>query len=442
MSAEQEPSPAMIRRVVFASVLGCALEWFDFVVYGLFAATIARLYFPASDPLASLALSLATFGVGFVVRPLGGVLLGLYGDRAGRRRALFVTMLLMSVGTGMIGLLPTYASIGLAAPILVMVARLIQGISAGGEFSGATTMLIEFAPADRRGLFGSLQMFSQALAVSCGAAVAWLLTSQLDTAQFESWGWRVPFLFGILVGPIGSIIRSRLDESPEFVVFARASRPGSWRIANAALRELFGNHLRAMVASFGICIVGTVSAYVFIFFIPIFAKHQFGIAPTDANLSTFISTALVAVFCPLTGHLSDKCGRKAVLLAGVIGYGVAAWMLFHRFVAAPSFYSLLTMQIVVSFFMSFIWGPTPVALTEIFSVGVRSTGVALTYNLSAMIFGGLAPFINTWLVRWTASTLAPIYYVEFSVLIGVAGICLLPHAARFRSNGAQVGISR
>lgn len=430
MSTKPESSPAMIRRVVFASVLGNAFEWFDFVIYGLFAATIAKLYFPASDPLASLSLTLATFGVGFAVRPLGGVLLGMYGDRVGRRRALSVTIVLMAIGTGMIGLLPTYAAIGLGAPILIMVARMIQGISAGGEFSGATTMLIEFAPANRRGLFGSFQMCSQALSISCGAAIAWLLTSQLDPAQFESWGWRLPFLFGVLVGPVGWLIRSRIDESPEFVAFARATGHGAQRTAKTTLRELFGNHARAMVAGMGICVVGTVSSYVFNFFIPIFAKQQLGIPATEANLSTFLSTAIVVALCPLTGHLSDKYGRKAVLLPGILGYGVTAWLLFRYFVAAPSFYSLLTMQVGVSFFMSLIWGPAPVALTEIFPVGVRSTGAALAYNFSAMIFGGLAPFINTWLVKVTGSNLTPIYYVEVSVLIGIVGTCLLPGAAR------------
>ncbi|NML35386.1 MFS transporter [Paraburkholderia antibiotica] len=438
MSTKPASSPAMLKKVVFASVLGNAFEWFDFVIYGMFAATIAKLYFPAGDPLASLSLTLATFGVGFAVRPLGGVLLGMYGDRMGRKRALSVTIILMAVGTGMIGLLPTYAAIGLAAPILIMVARMIQGLSAGGEFSGATTMLIEFAPSDRRGFFGSFQMCSQALSISCGAAVAWLLTSQLNTVQFESWGWRLPFLFGVLVGPVGWLIRSKIDESPEFLALARANSRGARRIARTTLSELFSHHSRAMLAAIGICVVGTVSSYVFNFFVPIFARQQLGIPATEANLSTFLSTAIVVALCPFTGHLSDRYGRKSVLLPGIVCYGVTAWLLFHHFVAAPSFISLLTMQAGVSFFMSFIWGPAPVALTEIFPVEVRSTGAALAYNFSAMIFGGLAPFTNTWLVKVTGSNLAPIYYVEFSVLLGIVGTCLFPGAARLNATARAV----
>jgi MFS family permease len=420
----------MIRRVIVASVLGNGFEWFDFVIYGVFAVTIARLYFPASDALASLTLTLATFGVGFAVRPLGGVLLGMYSDRAGRRRALSLTIAMMAVGTGMIGLMPTYTAIGLGAPFLIMVARMIQGISAGAEFSVATTMLIEFAPRNRRGFIGSFQMCSQALATSCGAAAAWLLTSHLDSVQFESWGWRLPFLFGILVGPVGWIIRSKVDESPEFLACLRATAAsaggGGPRIP---LADIAREHKRAIIASIGFCVVGTVSAFVFNFFVPIFAKQQLGISASDASLSTFASTAVIFVLCPLTGYLSDKVGRAAVLQAGIIGYGVVAWLLFHRFVATPSFATLLDLQVGAAIFMSFIWGPAPVTLTEIFPVSVRSTGAALTYNVSVAVFGGGAPFINTWLVKLTGNNLVPIYYVEFSVLIGFIGVCLLPRPA-------------
>jgi MFS transporter, MHS family, proline/betaine transporter len=430
MSANPQPSPAMVRKVVIASILGNAFEWFDFAIYGLFAVTIARLYFPAGNALASLMLTLATFGIGFAVRPLGGVLLGLYGDRVGRKKALSVTIVLMAVGTGMIGLLPTYAAIGVAAPILMVLARMIQGMSAGGEFSGATTMLVEFAPVNRRGFYGSFQMCSQALAFSLGAAVAYLLTTQLNAVQLEQWGWRLPFLFGILIGPVGWLIRSKVDESPEFLAYRRSAANTSGEPARTPLRDVFRKYPRELISSTGICVVGTVSAYVFVFFLPIFAKQRLGIATADANLSTFLGTAVILVFCPLAGYLSDRYGRKAVLLPGMLGYGVAAWFLFHHFIAAPSFQSLVVLQVGVSFFMSFFWAPAPVVLTEVFPVEVRSTGAALTYNLAVLLFGGLAPFINTWLVKITGSNAAPLYYVLFSLLIGVLSTLLLPEMSR------------
>lgn len=434
-TAAPAPTPAMVRKVVIASVLGNAFEWFDFAIYGLFAVIIAKLYFPRGNDFASLLLTLGTFGVGFAVRPLGGVLLGLYGDRVGRKKALSLTIVLMSVGTGMIGLLPTHAAIGIAAPILMVLARLIQGFSVGAEFSGATTMLVEFAPANRRGFFGSFQMCSQALAFSIGALVVYLLTVNLAPHDLESWGWRLPFLLGILIGPVGWLIRSTVDESPEFVAYANEVQSGKIKRVNTPLSTVFRDYPRAVLGTLGVSVVGTVSAYVFVFFLPIFAKKQLGMSASDVNLSTFIGTLVILVFCPLAGYLSDRCGRKAVLLPAVVAYGIASYVLFKQLVNVPTFGSLLAVQIGVSFFMSFFWGPTPIVLTEVFPVSVRSTGAAVTYNLAVLIFGGLAPFVNTWLVHVTGSNLAPIYYVQVSVAIGIAGVLVLPSTARRRSAG-------
>ncbi|RAR57462.1 putative MFS family arabinose efflux permease [Paraburkholderia unamae] len=435
MNAKPTPSPAMVRKVVIASVLGNAFEWFDFAIYGLFAVIIAKLYFPGGNEFASMLLTLATFGVGFAVRPLGGVLLGLYGDRVGRKKALSLTIVLMSIGTGMIGILPTHAAIGIAAPILMVLARLIQGFSVGGEFSGATTMLVEFAPANRRGFFGSFQMCSQALAFSLGALVAYLLTVNLAPQALESWGWRLPFLLGILIGPVGWLIRSTVDESPEFLAYANEVRSGKVERVKTPLRTVFRDYPRAMLGTLGMSVVGTVSAYVFVFFLPIFAKKQLGMSASDVNLSTFIGTLVILVFCPLAGYLSDRIGRKAVLLPAIVAYSIASYVLFKQLVDAPTFGALLTVQIGVSFFMSFFWGPTPIVLTEVFPVSVRSTGAAVTYNLAVLIFGGLAPFVNTWLVHVTGSNLAPIYYVQVSVVIGLIGVLTLPSTARRAATG-------
>lgn len=425
MNAKPAPSPAMLRKVLISSVLGNAFEWFDFAIYGMFAVVIAKLFFPAGTPAASLMLTLATFGMGFVVRPIGGVLLGLYGDRVGRKKALTLTIALMAVATGLIGILPTYAAIGVAAPVLVVLARMLQGLSAGGEFSSATTMLVEFAPEDKRGLYGSLQMCSQALAFSLGAAVAYLLTAHLTHAQLESWGWRLPFLVGILVGPVGWIIRSTVDESPEFAAYLER-REKAGKPPRAPLAQVLRDYPRAMFASIGLCVVGTVSAYVFVIFVPIFARTQLGIPLPDANLATFAGTLVILVFCPLAGWLSDKIGRKAVIIPSIIAYAVVGLLCFRNLIAAPSFGSLMLLEIGVSFFMSFFWGTIPVVMTEVFPVSIRSTGAAFTYNVAVMVFGGLAPFINTWLVQATGSKLAPIYYVMFSALLGIAGALLLP----------------
>jgi len=425
MNANLAPSSAMLRRVVIASVLGNAFEWFDFAIYGLFVSTIAKLYFPAGSALVSLMLALATFGGAFAVRPLGGLVLGMYGDRVGRKRALSVTIALMATGTAIIGVLPTYAAIGVAAPIMIVLARLIQGFSAGGEFSGATTMLVEFGPAKLRGFIASFQMCSQALTFACGAAVAWLLSSHLSVEQFETWGWRLPFLFGILVGPVGWIIRQKVDESPEFLAFARDEKPAKKSAQRSPLWELVRFYSRETFAGTGIAIVGTASSYIFVFFVPIFAKKQLWIAAADVNLATLLSAAIILLLSPLAGYLSDRIGRKTILIPGILGYGTVAWILFRQLISAPSLHTLLMLQIGVSIFMSFIWGPIPIVLTELFPVHIRSTGVAITYNVAVLNFGGLAPFINTWLVKVTGNNFSPVYYVECSVVIGLLGTLLL-----------------
>lgn len=426
MNRIEPPAPEMVRKVVIASVVGNAFEWFDFAIYGLFAGTISELYFPSGNAWASLMLALVTFGVGFAVRPIGGVLIGIYGDRVGRKKALSLTIALMALGTGMMGLLPTYASIGLAAPLLLVLARLLQGVSAGGEFGGATTMLVEFAPANRRGLFASFQMCSQALAFAIGAAVAYLMVRYLDPFELRAWGWRLPFLFGILVGPVGWWLRSRVDESPVFADYLRNTYRSDHQPAVKPIRTLLTLHTRQLVASTFVCIVGTVSAYIFVFFVPILAKQRLGLDSADVNLCTFLSTVVILLVCPFAGFLSDRYGRKKVLIPAILFYALTVSFLFPRFVAAPSLSSLLTLQLGASLSMSFIWGPVPIALTEGFPVAVRSTGAALAYNIAVLLFGGLAPAINTWLVKITGSNLAPLYYVLFSASVGLVGAILLP----------------
>lgn len=429
MNTAPAPTSAMMRKVVIASVLGNAFEWFDFAIFGMFAVVISKLFFPADGPTKALLLTLATFGVSFAIRPLGAVVLGLYGDRFGRKKALSLTVVLMAIGTGAVGLLPTYEAIGIAAPIMLVLARLVQGFSVGGEFSSATTMLIEFAPKNLRGFYGSFQMCSQALAFSLGALVAYMITVSLSPQDLNAWGWRLPFLFGILIGVVGWVIRQKIDESPEFLQYIKNIHSKKQTKEKTPFKTLLNRHPRALIAAFCLATGGTVSAYVFIFFLPVFAKKMLGLSMADVNLSTCISTAVILLMCPLAGYLSDKFGRRTILLPAIILYGVVAFIFFRAFIDAPSFKTMLETQIAVSIFMSFMWGPAPIVMTEIFPVGVRSIGAALTYNLAVLIFGGFAPFVNTWLVHATGSNIAPIYYVEISVVIGILGVLLLPKKA-------------
>lgn len=419
--AADDAMTAMRRRVVVASTLGNAFEWFDYAIFGMFAPIISKLFFPAGNDVNSMLLTFATFAVAFAMRPLSGVLFGLYADRLGRKRALTLMIIMMAIGTGMIGLLPTYAAIGIAAPVLMVVARLIQGISVGGEFSNATAMLVEYSPANRRGYYGSFQMVSQALGFTVGALLAYLATTYASPAALESWGWRIPFILGILIGPFGYWLRSNIDETPEFQRYLQSKQ----KPANTPLAELFTRHLRELVIGFCIVVMGTVSYYAMLLYIPIYAVRQLGIPMSGAQLSSVLSTALIVVFCPLAGSLSDRIGRRVVVLPATIIYAVVVWLAVHHLLAEPSLSRLILAQMATSLVMAFIWGPTPVLLMDLFPVGVRSTGVGMIYNVGVALFGGLAPFAITWLIAATGDKMSPVYYVAISAVVGVLGLLLL-----------------
>ena len=403
--------PAARRRAVIASTLGNAFEWFDFTIYGLFAVVIAKQFFPASSETNSLLLSVATLGISFFVRPIGGVLFGLYADRVGRKSALSLMVLLMALGTGMIGLTPSYASVGIAAPLLIVLARIIQGFSVGGEFGSATALLIEYAPPGKRGFYGSFQMCAQALSVFLGGLASYVLNTSLSRADLESWGWRIPFLLGILIGPIGFYIRRRIEESPEFAAYRRtATQGGIW-----PLKEVFARHGRELFAGFGLTVAGTVSFYVTLIYIPIHAVKQLHLAQSMASLSTLLSALLLLFLCPLSGYLSDQFGRKPLIVTGIALYGVTSYALFLQLQHQPSDAHLLMAQLLPSLCMGMVWGGYPATVTETIPVGMRSTGVSILYNFAVMLFGGLAALTITWLIKVTGNPLVPAYYILFGV---------------------------
>lgn len=409
-------TPIVRRRAVIAAVFGNAFEWFDFAIYGMFAVVIAKVFFPAANDINSLMMTVAVFGAAFVLRPIGGVILGIYADRVGRKKALSLSVLLMALGTGLIGVVPSYAAIGIIAPVLIVLARLIQGFSVGGEFAGATSMLIEFAPKGLRGLYGSWQMSSQALAFSLGSLFAFLLTQQLNAADLESFGWRIPFLLGVLIGPIGYYIRKRVDESPEFTA-ALAGRPV---LARSPLMEVLTRFPKEILCGFGLIVVGAASSYVVIIYLPIFAVKQLGLTLGQVQLSTFLASLMLLVLCPIAGYCSDRVGRKPVLFTAILTYGIIVYPLFSHLLAQPSLASLILTQCVLAIGMSFFWGPMPAAMAEVFPVRIRSTGISLSFNLGGALFGGLAPLFLTYLLRETGDLMIPAYYLIFSTLFGLA----------------------
>ncbi len=408
---------------IAAAVIGNALEWYDFIVFGFFAVIIARLFFPTQSQYASLLLTTATFGVGFFMRPIGGIVLGIYADRRGRKASLLLIIGLMTLAIAMIGLAPTYAAIGIAAPLLIVLARLLQGFSAGGEFASATAFLIETAPAERRGFYGSWQMVGQGLAVLTGALLGAFITRTLSPEALDGWGWRVPFLFGLVIGPLGLYIRRRLDESAAFLATQRGT--GQQQTLGAALAA----HVREALATFGIIISGTISFYVILLYMPTFARTQLHLPLDQAFTAQAISLACMIVLIPIFGALSDHIGRKPIMIGALIVYFALTYPLFSWMYSNPSFVSLLTTQVALCSVLGAFFGPMSTVLAEQFQAQVRTTGLGTAYNMAVMIFGGFAPFFVTWLIQATGLPVAPAFYVMFGAAAGLLASLFLKERA-------------
>jgi MFS transporter, MHS family, proline/betaine transporter len=419
-SSQIAPKPLQI----VAAVIGNALEWYDFIVFGFFTVVIARLFFPSDNQYASLLLTTATFGVGFFMRPVGGVLLGIYADRRGRKAALLMVITLMTIAIAMIAFAPTYAAIGVAAPLIMVVARLLQGFSAGGEFASATAFLTESAPATRRGLYGSWQMVGQGLAVLLGAILGTLLTRSLTPETLDSWGWRIPFLFGLIIGPVGLYIRRKLDETSAFLQSNRslAGQQGAGSVLMS--------HVKEMLACLGMVVSGTISFYVILIYIPTFARTQLHLPLDQAFLAQSIGLACEVVLIPICGVLSDFVGRKPVMITALVLDLLVTYPLFSWVSASPSFGALLTMQIILCSLFGVFNGPISTALAEQFPTRVRSTALAIAYNIAVMLFGGFAQFFVTWLIQATGTPIAPAYYLMFGAAVGLLAAFFLKERAR------------
>jgi MFS family permease len=414
--ARPKPMPTLGRGAVVATVAGNALEFYDFLTYSAFSVYIGKAFFPAGSALVSLLLSLATFGVGFCTRPLGGVLIGAYADRAGRRPALMLTISLITVGTLGLALTPSYASIGVAAPIILVISRLLQGLALGGEVGPSTAVLLECAPPGRRGALVSWQGASQGMAIlasgAAGVGVSLLLTKE----QLAAWGWRLPFLLGLMLVPVGIYLRSKLPETLE----APGTRSGS-----QVLRLLWNDYRRQLLLGLLIIMCLTISTFI-TNYMTTYALVTLGMPPAQAMLAT-LAQGVCMIFAALGGGMwSDRYGRRIVMVMPRALIVVAIYPAFLLLVAVRTPWALVAVTSGLAILTSISTAAALAALAEVFPNHVRSAGLATSYALSVAVFGGSTQFVIAWLIGATGNPLSPAYYVIVSSVIGLWAMAKLP----------------
>ena len=399
------PDRAGVRRAVAAGAIGNFVEWFDFGVYGYLAPILATRFFPEQSRAAGLLSTFAVFGVAFLVRPAGAVFFGRLGDRIGHRLTLSLIVILMSVSTAVIGLLPGFAAIGVAAPLLLLAMRMVQGFSAGGEFAGASTMVVEYAPPHRRGLYVSFLSVSTYAASLVGVCFTALLTSGAGDEAMSSWGWRVPFLVALPLGLVGLYLRTRVDETPEFRALKR-----DHQVEAAPLAEALRTQRRPIATLFGIIMINAVAYYVLGTYWPNYLSENAGLPRLTALWSSAAAYGVLIVLAPAFGMLADRYGRKAMMLYSTIGLLVLTVPAFLLSGAGGYWPAVLGQALFVLFA-----GPTsPVSslvTAELFPARVRYSASAIGYNLSFMLFGGTAPYVSGYLIGATGSKLAPALYI-------------------------------
>lgn len=417
-TAAQAKRTTAAKRAVLAASLGNILEWYDFVLYAYFSSDIARHFFPSSSEVTSFLLTVATFGVGFVARPLGAVVLGVYGDRAGRKALLSLVILLMAAGTAMIGLTPSYLSIGHWATVLIVLARVLQGFACGGEWGGATSFIVEYAPARRRGLYGSAQQASLAIALLLGSLTASALTWGLAAPALSAWGWRIPFGVGaIVIGVFGFWLRRNVDEPPN-------TQPRNARCMGTPVRQVYDRHRGNLVISSVFTIGWTVTNYLYLVYMPIYLTRTLGLPTRDALIDASVQIACFMVLSPVAGWLSDRLGRRVVMGLGALCVCAGTYPLFAFMAAHPQPLPILMALCALAAFMAMLTGPAPAWQAELYPTEVRATAISLSYNFSVTVFGGFAPFVATWLIAATGNVLSLTWYISICALASLAATCL------------------
>lgn len=379
-----------MKKVIASGMIGNGLEWYVYALFGQMATMISAKFFPSEDASLALMGTFLTFAAGFIARPFGGAVFGWIGDRMGRNKALSLSIIIMAFSTGLIGILPEYAVIGFMAPVTLFVLRIVQGLSIGGEFSGAIVYMVEHSPNDKRGIVGSAAMFSLVLGFLAGSLVVTGLQSYMGEEAFLEWGWRLPFLFGMVVGIVGLYIRNHCGESP---LYEAAKAKGL--LSKTPVKDVFTINLKQTLQGVGIYLTVTIPFYASsIYFLTMNTKYL-GVELITANALNVKCMLAMLVAVPLSAYASDKLGRKKVLIAVGLAFVVFTFPLFQQFSSAD-IAMIVPAQIVFAFLVGLFLGPIPALLTELFPTAVRNTGMAISYNISAAVFGGTLPLLATY----------------------------------------------
>ena len=397
---------------------GNFLEQFDFFLFGFYATYIAHTFFPASSEFASLMMTFAVFGAGFLMRPIGAIVLGAYIDKVGRRKGLIVTLSIMATGTFLIVLIPSYQTIGLWAPLLVLIGRLLQGFSAGAELGGVSVYLAEIATPGRKGFYTSWQSGSQQVAIMVAAAMGFALNAVLEQSAISDWGWRIPFVFGCLIVPFVFILRRKLEETQEFTA----------RRHHLAMRQVFATLLanwQVVIAGMMMVAMTTTAFYLITVYAPTFGKKVLMLSASDSLLVTLLVAISNFFWLPVGGALSDRFGRRPVLIAMTLLALATAWPALTLLANAPSFLMMLSVLLWLSFIYGMYNGAMIPALTEIMPAEVRVAGFSLAYSLATAVFGGFTPVISTALIEYTGDKASPGYWMSFAAICGLLATCYL-----------------
>ncbi|WP_079529064.1 MFS transporter [Halobacillus hunanensis] len=404
----------VVKKSVFATAIGNAMEWFDFGIYSYLAVILGALFFPEFSGPLQLVFSFATFSVAFLVRPFGGMFFGMLGDRVGRKKILAITLIIMAIATLSIGLIPTYDSIGIAAPILLLAARLVQGFSAGGEYSGAMTFIAESTADKKRGFLSSGLEVGTLVGYITGAGIVTLLTFVLGSETMHEWGWRIPFFIAAPIGFIGFYLRSNLEETPAFE--SKETEENDER--KASLKNIFVYHRRSLLICLGLVSFYNTVYYVILTYMPSHLNAVLGYGDTKGLLLILVVMVIMIPFVLMAGYFSDRIGNKRIIMFGLSGMIILSIPAFLLIGSGNSWLVFLGLMILGALLASF-QGVMPSLLPSLFFTEVRYGSLAITYNVATSVFGGTAPLVVSWLISITMSRLVPAYYIIFASIIGI-----------------------